>query len=279
MPRQRACTETELGRAVWPEITGQPLLLIAVGSTEQHGPHLPLDTDTVVATAVAREAVRRLADRDRAEGSPDPQVLLAPALAFGASGEHAHFPGTVSIGHEALRMVLIEMVRSLSLWAGRCLFVNGHGGNVATLDAAVAQLRAEGHDTAWLGCGVPGGDAHAGRTETSLMLHLAPDDVRLDAAAPGDTRPIAQLMPELATCGVRAVAPNGVLGDPSGANEREGRALLQTLTDTAVRRIQAWRPDPRGRLGEPPAPAYTPTAAQRPVANRGASALPDSPAP
>ncbi|MFE5028193.1 mycofactocin biosynthesis peptidyl-dipeptidase MftE [Streptomyces sp. NPDC056656] len=279
MPRQHDSSALELGRAVWPEITGRPLVLVAIGSTEQHGPHLPMDTDTVVATAVARETVQRLADRDRAEDRPGARVLLAPPLAFGASGEHAHFPGTVSIGHEALRMVLIETVRSLSLWAGRCVFVNGHGGNVATLDAAVAQLRAEGHDTAWLGCGVPGGDAHAGRTETSLMLHLAPQDVRLEAAAPGDTRPIAQLMPELAARGVRAVASNGVLGDPSGANAQEGHALLRTLADTAVRRIQAWRPDPRGRLGEPSATAHAPTAAQQTAVSHSASPPPDSPSP
>ncbi|MER5516873.1 mycofactocin biosynthesis peptidyl-dipeptidase MftE [Streptomyces sp. NPDC002763] len=271
MPGQRGRGENELGRAVWLEITGAPLVVVAIGSTEQHGPHLPLDTDTVVATAVARAAVQRLADRDRTEECSGARVLLAPALAFGASGEHAHFPGTVSIGHEALRTVLVEMVRSLSLWAGRCVFVNGHGGNVATLDAAVAQLRAEGHDTAWLGCGVPGGDAHAGRTETSLMLHLAPDDVRLDAAVPGDTRPIAQLMPELTAHGVRAVAPNGVLGDPTGATAQEGGALLRALADSAARRIRAWRPDPRGRLGEPPASAQTPPAARRTAAHGAAA--------
>ncbi|MER7197304.1 mycofactocin biosynthesis peptidyl-dipeptidase MftE [Streptomyces sp. CB01635] len=274
MPRQHDSSALELGRAVWPEITGRPMVLVPVGATEQHGPHLPLNTDTVVATAVAREAVQRLADRDHAEGSPDARVILAPALAFGASGEHAHFPGTVSIGHEALRVVLIETVRSLSLWAGRCVFINGHGGNVATLDGAVAQLRAEGHDIAWLGCVVHGGDAHAGRTETSLMLHLAPDDVRLDAAAAGETRPIAELMPELAARGVRAVAPNGVLGDPSGASAQEGRVLLRNLVDTAVRRIQAWRPDPRGRLGEPSAPS-PPPADRRTVAEHRAPTASD----
>jgi creatinine amidohydrolase len=253
MPRQNDARENELGRATWPRITDRPLVLVAVGSTEQHGPHLPLNTDTVVADAVARLTAQRLANQNLAQHDPSPPVLLAPALAYGASGEHAHFPGTVSIGHEALRLVLIETVRSLSLWAGRCVFVNGHGGNITALDTAVAQLRAEGHDTAWLGCGVPGGDAHAGRTETSLMLHLAPDDVRLDAAEPGDTRPIARLMPQLAAHGVRAVAPNGVLGDPTGASAQEGRELLRALADSAAQRIQAWQPDPRGRLAQPPA--------------------------
>ena len=69
-----------------------------------------------------------------------------------------------------------------------------------------------------------GGDAHAGRTETSLMLALAPSEVLLDRAAAGDTRPIAELLPELRAHGVREVSPNGVLGDPAGASAEEGDA-------------------------------------------------------
>jgi len=77
--------------------------------------------------------------------------------------------------------------------------------------------------------GVPGGDAHAGRTETSLMLALAPDDVLLAAAAPGETRPVNVIMPALRARGVRAVSPNGVLGDPAGASAAEGERLLGAL--------------------------------------------------
>ncbi|GCB44141.1 creatinine amidohydrolase [Streptomyces sp. NL15-2K] len=213
-------------------------MLVPVGSTEQHGPHLPLNTDSVIAAEVAGRTADRLGTR----------ALVAPTIAYGASGEHADFPGTVSIGHEALRLVLVESVRSLSLWAGRTVFVNGHGGNLPTLGSAVAQLRAEGHDVAWLSCEVPGGDAHAGRAETSLMLHFAPDDVRLAAAAPGNVRPLTELMPELRARGVRALAPNGVLGDPTGAGAEEGRDRAETMVTAAVRRITAWCPDSRGRL-------------------------------
>ncbi|MFE9098890.1 mycofactocin biosynthesis peptidyl-dipeptidase MftE [Streptomyces sp. NPDC007264] len=245
-----------LGGAVWPQITDRPLVLVPVGSTEQHGPHLPLDTDTTVATAVAHASAALLAGScPGGDGGPasEHRVLVAPALAFGASGEHAHFPGTVSIGREALRAVLVETVRSLALWAGRCVFVNGHGGNAPTLDGALAQMRTEQHDVAWLGCGTPGGDAHAGRTETSLMLHLAPHTVRLDAAAPGDTRPVGSLMGELIAGGVRAVSPNGVLGDPTGASAAEGAALFEAVVASAVDHVRAWRPDRRARLA-PPAP-------------------------
>ncbi|MFD8820521.1 mycofactocin biosynthesis peptidyl-dipeptidase MftE, partial [Streptomyces sp. NPDC059627] len=155
-----------------------------LGSTEQHGPHLPFGTDSTIARAVAE----RVALTAPAEWHP----LVAPTLCYGSSGEHAGFPGTLSIGREALRLVLVEAVRSLAMWAGRIVFVNGHGGNATTLDAAVGLLRSEGHRVAWVPCLTPGADPHAGRWETSVMLHLAPEDVRTAAAAAGDTPPRAE---------------------------------------------------------------------------------------
>jgi mycofactocin precursor peptide peptidase len=235
-----AGTATPLGHAVWPEIPAAATVLVPLGSTEQHGPHLPLATDTVIARAVADRAAARLTTA----------VLVAPAIAYGNSGEHAAFPGTVSLGHEALRLVLVETVRSLACWAARTVFVNGHGGNVRALDDAVTQMRAEGHDVAWVSCAFPG-DAHAGRSETSVMLALAPHDVRLTAAAAGNTRPLAELMPRLVRDGVRPVSPNGVLGDPAGANPREGSDLLDTLVAATIRRLTAYAPDRRGRLNDP----------------------------
>ncbi|MFG3025395.1 mycofactocin biosynthesis peptidyl-dipeptidase MftE [Streptomyces sp. NPDC048254] len=230
-----------LGDTVWPAVPSGALVLVPVGSTEQHGPHLPFDTDTTVALVVAQRT---------ADALPRGSCLVAPALVYGASGEHADFPGTISVGHEALREVIVELARSLSLWAGRVLFVNGHGGNAATLDTGLALLRAEGHEAAWTGCETPGGDAHAGRTETSLMLHLAPERVRLDAAVAGDTRPLAVLLPDLMAHGVRAVSPSGVLGDPAGASAEEGRRTMDAMVSATVRRITAWAVDGRGRLAE-----------------------------
>jgi mycofactocin system creatininase family protein len=136
---------TALGERAWPEI-GRVTLLVPVGSTEQHGLHLPLDTDTRIAAAVASRA-----------GGPD--LLVAPPIAYGAAGEHEAFAGTVSIGHAALRLLLVELGRSAARWAGRLVFVNGHGGNVPTLVEAVTLLRYEGRDAAWFPC-APGGDAH-----------------------------------------------------------------------------------------------------------------------
>jgi mycofactocin precursor peptide peptidase len=229
---------TLLGGAVWPEIPEAPLLVVPLGSVEQHGHHLPLGTDTAVACAVA----------DVAAGSLD-GALLAPALAYGASGEHEGFPGTVSIGTEALTGLLVEYGRSAGRWAGRVLVVNGHGGNLDALRAAVPLLRSEGRDVAWFPCGVPGGDAHAGRTETSLMLHVEPEAVRADRVA-GETAPIGELMPRLRAGGVRAVSPTGVLGDPSGASAEEGAEMLNGLVGRLVAAASGWRVDPIGRLIE-----------------------------
>ncbi|MFJ3804522.1 mycofactocin biosynthesis peptidyl-dipeptidase MftE [Streptomyces sp. NPDC090088] len=256
-----------LADSVWPAVPSGALVLVPVGSTEQHGPHLPLDTDTVVARAVARRTADALADA--LVGGPHGTPLVAPAVAFGASGEHAGFPGTVSIGHAALHAVLVELTRSLSLWAGRIVFVNGHGGNTATLDRALAQLRAEGHDAAWTACEVPGGDAHAGRTETSLLLHLAPGRVRLDAAVAGDTRPLAALLPELTARGVRAVSPSGVLGDPAGASAAEGRRATAAMVAATARRVTAWTPDTRGRLTDPDRSAASRTPPTPPTPAKG----------
>lgn len=225
--------DAALARAVWPDVRPGGVLLVPVGSLEQHGPHLPLDTDSVVAEAVAAGLARRLGD----------DALVAPVLPVGASGEHAGFPGMVSIGTEALTAVLVEVGRSAALWARTVVFVNGHGGNLDAVRAAVPLLREEGRDTRWTPCGVAGGDAHAGRTETSLMLHLRPEDVRLALAAPGETRPIADLLPALRVGGVRAVSPNGVLGDPRGASAEEGRAILGAMVDEAERRLRT----PAGR--------------------------------
>ena len=223
--------------AVWPDLPAAPLLLVPLGSLEQHGHHLPLGTDTAVACAVAEEAAEVL-----------PNTLLAPALAYGASGEHEDFSGTISIGTEALAALLVEYGRSAGRWAGRVLLVNGHGGNLDALRAAGTLLRTEGRDVAWFACGVPGGDAHAGRTETSLMLHVEPLGVRGDLAVPGVTAPLGQLLPRLRADGVRAVSPTGVLGDPAGATVEEGAELLAGMVERLVGAVEGWRVDAAGRL-------------------------------
>lgn len=208
------------------------VLLVPVGATEQHGPHLPLSTDTDLAIALCTGVATRC-----------PEVLVAPALAYGASGEHAGFPGTLSIGQDALELLIVELCRSATATFERIVLVNGHGGNIAALHRAVNRLHGESRDIRLF---LPrhDGDAHAGRTETALQLHLAPERVRLERAEPGDTRPLAEILPDLRAGGVAAVSVNGVLGDPTGASAAEGARLLDRLVAQLSEQIRQWWPEP-----------------------------------
>lgn len=214
--------EIALAATTSPRVPEGATVLVPVGSTEQHGPHLPLDTDTEIAVAVAEAAAKMLRRRRL-------RVVVAPAIAYGSCGEHQDFAGTVSIGTSVLQSVLVEVVRSVRTWAERVVLVNGHGGNLAAVRAAVAQLVAEGHAVTWVPCATETVDLHAGRTETSLMLHLKPWEVHLDRAEAGNTGCLDELLPLMVEGGVKAVSANGVLGDPEGANADEGREVLDAM--------------------------------------------------
>jgi len=228
----------ELGGATWPQVeaTGaRTVLAVPLGSLEQHGPHLPLDTDTRIAVAVAGGLT------GLCEG-----VVVAPAVSYGASGEHADFPGTLLVGHSVLSALLTELVRSARRSFAGVVFVNAHGGNEEALVSLEHRCAAEGDDVlVWRATPAGGGDAHAGRTETSLLLAIEPGAVRLELAERGRTEPIAQLLPRLRAEGVRPVSSNGVLGDPTGANAEEGRVLLDALVRDLAAAVSAhWSPSP-----------------------------------
>jgi mycofactocin precursor peptide peptidase len=236
---RRVPVRGELGSATSSQLLSMPpSILIPLGSTEQHGPHLPLDTDTRIATAVAGGAVTRLGQG----------WLVAPAIAYGASGEHQSFAGTISIGTEALTVLLVEYGRSAACWAERLAFVNGHGGNVDALTRAVTRLRAEGRDVGWCPCTAVGGDAHAGHTETSLLLHISPADVLTDRWLAGNGAPLPELLPSMRRGGIAAVSRVGVLGDPTTATAGEGKRIFAEMVDGCVRRVARWWPGPDGML-------------------------------
>ncbi len=194
------------------------VLVVAVGSWEQHGPHLPLATDTIVAEALVAELAGRR-----------PEALVGPTLTVTSSGEHAGFPGTLSIGAEVTESLVVELVRSAD-WCGGVLLVNGHGGNLLPIQRAVTGLRTESRRVVAWWPRVPGGDPHAGYTETSLLLHLRPDLVRRDRLTAGPVPPIEELVEH----GVAAISPSGVLGDPTGATAAVGATLFARLADDLV---------------------------------------------
>ncbi len=214
-----------LGARAWPAV-GSPTLVVPVGSCEQHGPHLPLDTDTRIAVALAMHL---------AAGDPA-TFVLAPPLAVTASGEHAGFPGTLSLGVATTAAVLVELARSAD-WAAGVVYVNGHGGNTAALQRASSTLRSEGRRVLCWSPRIADGDLHAGHTETSLLLHLAPDVVDIAAAVAGPQPALAELVDH----GVRALSPTGVLGDPTRASAEDGHRLFAELAEQLVRAVDAWR--------------------------------------
>ena len=133
--------------------------------------------------------------------------------------------------------MLIEIVRTAGPEFDRVVVVNGHGGNAYALRAAAAVCEHEGRPLDVWSVRLPGSDAHAGRTETSLMLAIDPQSVKLERAEAGATEPLEELLPKMMEAGVREVSPNGVLGDPAGASAPEGAELLRSLVADAVAHI------------------------------------------
>lgn len=215
-----------LAEQAWTSLPERPLVLVPIGSTEQHGPHLPLATDGLIANAVALSVAERL------NGAGGTSVFVAPLIPYGASGEHQDFPGTISIGHEALQVLLVELVRSLSSWSDRAVLVNGHGGNMPTLSRVINQMQFENHRVTLVGCDFESAsDAHAGHEETSVMLHLHPELVVMDRATVGNTAPLPELLPMLINKGLRPITENGILGDPTQATAEAGRIMFNGLVD------------------------------------------------
>jgi len=201
-----------------------PIVLLALGSWEQHGAHLPFDTDTVIIEAVVDVAMR----------SVDPnnsQFSVVPTIGVTASDEHNGFAGTLSIGTNALSDAVVSIARSAS-WARGICIVNGHGGNSDALKLVHSALDYENiRHSIWSLPYYEGADMHAGHTETSLMLHLAPGTVRMDLAEVGAVGDSEMLIERMRAGGIREVSSNGVVGDPTNANAAHGATMLSFYAD------------------------------------------------
>jgi len=221
-----------LGGSSWTDVTDTPpdVALLPVGSTEQHGPHAPLSTDSLVAEEVAREAA----------DSTDASAVALPAVPVGVSREHAAFDGTLYVSPPTFRSYVSETARSAP--ADSVVFVNGHGGNVDALHEASAALARDDdapfatHWTWWEAADL--GDAsmgHAGRVETSVLLYLAPELVDEEEAAPGagswgegaEGAPLAYDSDEF--------TDEGVVGDPTEATAEEGERIYGSAVASLVR--------------------------------------------
>jgi creatinine amidohydrolase len=220
-------------------LTASSIVVQPLGAVEQHGPHLPFDTDLVVAAEVSDAAV--------AECGDETDCWLLPPLAYTKSNEHAWSAGTIWLSATTLLSVVDDIGRSVSLLPARKLvFVNGHGGNSALLNVACRELRLKyGLMTFLAHPGFPvdqGGTApagelgmgvHGGTDETSLMLHLRPE--RVDMAAAVRNVPEWLAGNQHVRFGGRVsfgwlsddFGPQGLIGDPTAATAERGKELFE----------------------------------------------------
>ena len=216
-------TWTEL-RELTPRIG---LVLLPVGSCEQHGPGMKLETDIRLATAVCEAVSARLA----------PRVLVAPPMPWGLSDHHLGFPGTISLHPETFYAVIRDVVNSLLAHGlRRFLIVNGHGGNMALDELVCVRLRRE-TAVEWVGTITyftlsPVQVGHAGEVEASYALALVPDLLKPGRlAAPRLTPPLPDLAPASAPWAFHELSLNGNLGDPRAATAARGREALAPMLD------------------------------------------------
>ncbi|MFF8833322.1 creatininase family protein [Streptomyces sp. NPDC015131] len=219
--------------------------VLPIGSFEQHGPFLPLMTDTVVACAIAREV---------AASYP---VHLLPPVTISCSQEHADWPGTVSVSATTLCAIVRDIAGSLRRSGLESLvLINGHGGNYV-LRNVVQESQENGMrmalfpgssdwDLAREKAGIStssSSDMHAGEVETSILLHDHPELVR-----PGyETSDwVADERKHLLTLGMRAYTESGVIGRPSRATADKGRALLSSLAGSFAEYLDLVAPATRG---------------------------------
>lgn len=233
----------------WPEVkaqldAGRDTVVVGLGATEQHGPHLPLATDALLGDHMAWEVGERL------------NAFVAPTLRIGCSEHHLEFAGTLSLSPETFAAVVGDLVRSLARGGFRSVvLLPTHGGNFAPLGAAleqlgpvegieiraltdvrallaIAQLGAEEH-----GVDLGRGGLHGGEWETSMLLAVRPDLVRLDRAEAGYTGDLDAALGALFGTGIHEIAANGVLGDPADSSVEHGARYWDRAIDIVMAQV------------------------------------------
>jgi len=230
--------------------SGVDTVIITIGSTEQHGLHLPLGTDAIMGEALGQRVARALGD-----------TLLAPGMRIGCSEHHMDFAGSLTLSRETFIGVVGDICRSLARHGFRhIVLLPTHGGNFAPLAKAVEAIRPELSGVNLIaftdlmafmdGIFQTGkarkvtpeqAGAHAGEFETSIMLYLRPNLVAMDQAQPGYVGDQLSIAPLVFEKGFRAVTENGVLGNPREASAANGEAYMAAITDLLVGYIKKAR--------------------------------------
>lgn len=225
---------------------GTDTVIVPVGSTEQHGPHLPLGTDSFIGEAVAERVAEELGD-----------ALVAPVVRPGVSGHHMDFPGTFTVPSGLLMELLTEYARSMAEHGfDHVVLLPSHGGNFAPVNTVAPEIARE------VGVGViPLADVdeymalmnegmeeagletepviHAGGSETSAMLAIAPELVRKDRREAGHEGGLS--VSALLSKGFKQFTENGVLGDARDSNTEAGEAILDAIATGYADRVREER--------------------------------------
>jgi creatinine amidohydrolase len=237
----------------WPEVRAAldarwDRVLLPIGSTEQHGPHLPTASDSLHTWEVARRVARTLG-----------RTLVAPMLPVGCSEHHMAFPGTITLTKETLEAYVHDCCRSLARHGFKTVLIfSGHGGNHGPIADIVPKLRGEFPELRLVAYadvrrffdglmesakrhGIPeevaGG--HSGELETSMLLALRPELVHLDRLEPGYLGPLAPVQERTLREGLAAITANGVMGDPRPADRARGEAYLSDYADQIAAHFRA----------------------------------------
>jgi mycofactocin system creatininase family protein len=236
-----------LAHLTWPEAEARfgetDLVLLPVGAIEQHGPHLPLDTDAYDAERLAREV---------AAACSDPKPLVLPLISYGVSYHHEDFPGTLSVSNETMA----QMVYDVGMGAARCgatklVIINGHGGNGPALAFAAQMINRDAHIFTCVESGETSdvdidamaetpNDVHAGEVETSTTLALRPHLVRMDKARPAVPSFSSRYLDFTNQRAVgwnaytQRISPSGVLGDPTRATAEKGHRMWELMVRNLV---------------------------------------------
>ncbi|NHJ39204.1 MAG: creatininase family protein [Asgard group archaeon] len=221
--------------------TGYKSIIIAVGSIEQHGPHLPTITDTLIGDVIAHEIALKMG-----------KTLQGPTISIGCSDHHLSFPGTISLKKETLKSIIIDYTNSLIRHGFKnIIYFPSHGGNFEIVAEAISILQNENPEINIFGytdfygfidiihkCSIESGKtaeesgAHAGENETSLILAIREDLVNKRRYSPGFTGLFGEKEGEIVISkGMKALTENGILGDPRRASIKNGRTYLSKIVD------------------------------------------------
>jgi len=246
------------GKEVWLERMTSPrvkeaikqgctTVLVAVGSNEQHGPHLPTGTDSLIGDKLVEEAARRLGN-----------VLVAPTIRVGMSEHHMAYAGTITLRAEVLEEVVVDYCRSLSRHGFETILViPTHGGNVATVKRAAKRLELESlaanavalsDESSYLSAmievstklGITPGEAgtHAGHLETSVVLAIHPDIVEMDKATRGKVDLGYDTDEKLHEVGMHNLSPTGILGDATNSTAEAGKDYIEFMVSALAEEIK-----------------------------------------